>query len=148
MQAFAEASRIKSNSKADTVFDLSRSALMSENPLNMKSQKAIAIVHKLMTRAINEGREAEMIEKIARRITKIKNWAAQDAGHIAASREMDKLTKSPTLRVFNFNAMAEGRKELLADDTGTNAQLRKQEASIAEQIASRTIAVAVSPRLN
>ena len=121
---------------------------MSENPLNMKSQKAIAIVHKLMTRAINEGREAEMIEKIARRITKIKNWAAQDAGHIAASREMDKLTKSPTLRVFNFNAMAEGRKELLADDTGTNAQLRKQEASIAEQIASRTIAVAVSPRLN
>lgn len=148
MQAFAEASRIKSESKADTDFDFSRSALMSENPLNMKSQKAIAIVHKLMTRAINEGREEEMIKKIGERITRVKNWAAQDAGHIRAAREMDQLTKSPTLRMHNFNQLAEGGKVMLSDHTGTNAQLREQEARIAEQIASRTIAVAVSPRLN
>lgn len=154
MQAFLDASRRKNDSSTDKDIDLSRSALMSENPLDMKSKKAIQIVHKLMTRAINEGREEEMIQKIAARITKIKNWAAQDAGHIKAAREMDKLTKSPTLRVHNFNQLAKGAKNivLLSDHTGTNADERQKEidkaAECAERGGRRFVAVSASPVLN
>lgn len=118
-------------------FDMSETVLMTENPLGMKSRKAIAIVHTLMTRAYNEGRVEDMIGKIESRVHRIKEWAAADADHLKFAKEMDRATKSPSLRIFNLQAQADGHKIMLADHTGESyqeAHLTDQEARYAKML--------------
>lgn len=134
MEAFASAAANKSNFG----LNISASALAVENPLDMKSEKAIEIVHRLMTRAVAEGRAEEMIQKIVPRIHKVKQWVAEDAAHLAFVKELDKASMSPTIRIFNMQAKAEGRNEMLYDHTGTAQNLTDQEAQIANNIVLAT----------
>lgn len=122
-----------SASNKEKIHKNNRQAKEAHQSLNISCHKASRIAGKLLRKAFNEGRGQEMYAEISRRIDRVKEWAAEDAGEIAFARELDKITKSPTLRRFNMEAQKAGEKTFLGDHTGTKTQNQTPAQSAAEE---------------